>query len=96
MTGEEHEQMQEDDPEVVDDYLCAKMHLVDLAGSERMKRTKAVGDRLQEGIDINRGLLALGKVIGALVEGQKHIPYRDSKLTRWAHHSSNEKLRHIL
>ena len=36
-----------------------KLHLVDLAGSERQKRTKAEGKRLQEGIDINKGLLAL-------------------------------------
>ncbi|KAL4427717.1 hypothetical protein ABPG75_001806 [Micractinium tetrahymenae] len=63
-------------------YLCAKMHLVDLAGSERAKRTKAVGARLQEGININRGLLALGNVINALSEGKAHVPYRDSKLTR--------------
>ena len=31
------------------DHLCAKLHLVDLAGSERAKRTKADGQRLQEG-----------------------------------------------
>ncbi|KAG1655297.1 hypothetical protein FOA52_002456 [Chlamydomonas sp. UWO 241] len=65
-----------------DDYLCAKMHLVDLAGSERAKRTKAEGARLKEGIHINRGLLALGNVINSIVDKQKHIPYRDSKLTR--------------
>ena len=65
-----------------DDYLCAKMHLVDLAGSERAKRTKAEGARLKEGIHINRGLLALGNVINAIVDGAKHVPYRDSKLTR--------------
>lgn len=43
-----------DEGEGVDDdaYLCAKMHLVDLAGSERAKRTKAVGARLQEGINM--------------------------------------------
>lgn len=40
-----------------DEYLCAKIHLVDLAGSERAKRTKAEGQRLQEGIHINKGLL---------------------------------------
>lgn len=66
----------------VDAYLCAKMHLVDLAGSERAKRTKAQGQRLQEGININKGLLALGNVINALAEGKPHVPYRDSKLTR--------------
>ena len=58
------------------------MHLVDLAGSERAKRTKAEGARLKEGIHINRGLLALGNVINAIVDGAKHVPYRDSKLTR--------------
>jgi len=71
-----------DEEEVVDDYLCAKMHLVDLAGSERVKRTKAEGQRLQEGININKGLLALGNVICALSENKPHVPYRDSKLTR--------------
>ncbi len=52
------------------------------AGSERAKRTKAVGQRLLEGININKGLLALGNVINALSEGKQHVPYRDSKLTR--------------
>ncbi|XP_071745374.1 chromosome-associated kinesin KIF4A-like [Lepeophtheirus salmonis] len=69
------------------DVLVAKFHLVDLAGSERQKKTKATGERLKEGIDINKGLLALGNVIAALGEEKnsssyKHIPYRDSKLTR--------------
>lgn len=41
-----------------------------------------MGARLQEGININRGLLALGNVINALSEGKTHVPYRDSKLTR--------------
>jgi len=36
----------------------------------------------QEGIHINRGLLSLGNVINAIVDNHKHIPYRDSKLTR--------------
>ncbi|KAK2080230.1 hypothetical protein QBZ16_000083 [Prototheca wickerhamii] len=63
-------------------YLCAKLHLVDLAGSERAKRTGATGARLQEGIEINRGLSELGNVINALAEGKAHVPYRNSKLTR--------------
>jgi len=41
------------------------------------------GDRLKEGAKINLSLSALGNVISALVDGKgKHIPYRDSKLTR--------------
>ena len=46
--------------------VIARFHLVDLAGSERAKRTKAEGQRLKEGININKGLLALGNVISAL------------------------------
>jgi kinesin family protein 4/21/27 len=52
------------------------MHLVDLAGSERAKRTGAEGARLKEAININKGLLALAKVITALVDNQSHVPYR--------------------
>ncbi|NXG73574.1 KIF4 protein, partial [Baryphthengus martii] len=65
-------------------FRC-KLHLVDLAGSERQKKTKAEGDRLKEGININKGLLSLGNVISALGDENKKggfVPYRDSKLTR--------------
>ena len=59
------------------------MNLVDLAGSERQAKTGATGDRLKEATKINLSLSALGNVISALVDGKsKHIPYRDSKLTR--------------
>lgn len=64
----------------------SKFNFVDLAGSERQKRTKAEGQRLKEGIDINKGLLVLGNVISALGDpkkaGKSFVPYRDSKLTR--------------
>lgn len=63
---------------------------VDLAGSERLKKTGAEGARAREGIDINKGLLALGNVINALADEDRiqsgkqlgHVPYRQSKLTR--------------
>ena len=61
-----------------------KLHLVDLAGSERQKKTEAKGLRFTEAININLSLSALGNVINALTSNKKlkHIPYRDSKLTR--------------
>jgi len=59
-----------------------RMYLVDLAGSEILAKTGAQGQTLQEAKMINKSLSALGNVIKALTEGSKHIPYRDSKLTR--------------
>ncbi len=62
---------------------AGKLNLVDLAGSERQSKTNAEGQRLKEAQKINLSLSALGNVISALVDGKaKHIPYRDSKLTR--------------
>jgi hypothetical protein len=60
-----------------------KLNLVDLAGSERANKTGATGERMKEATKINLSLSALGNVISALVDGKtKHVPYRDSKLTR--------------
>ena len=57
--------------------------LVDLAGSEAVGKTNAFGAQLKEGNSINNSLSALRGVINALTEDKrKHIPYRDSKLTR--------------
>jgi kinesin family protein 5 len=55
---------------------------VDLAGSEKVKKTGATGQTLEEAKKINKSLSALGNVINALTSSEKHIPYRDSKLTR--------------
>lgn len=62
----------------------SKFHFVDLAGSERLKNTGAQGERAKEGISINAGLAALGKVISQLSSRQpgSHVSYRDSRLTR--------------
>ena len=59
-----------------------KLNLVDLAGSERVGKTNATGKTFDEGKKINLSLTALGSVIDALSSNRKHIPYKDSKLTR--------------
>lgn len=48
----------------------AKMSLIDLAGSERASVTNTKGERLREGANINRSLLALINVINALADAK--------------------------
>jgi len=64
----------------------SKLSLIDLAGSERAYKTDNRGQRLMEGRNINRSLLSLANCINALADRTKkdlkHVPYRDSKLTR--------------
>ncbi|WYZ34894.1 hypothetical protein EsH8_I_001170 [Colletotrichum jinshuiense] len=66
------------------------LSLIDLAGSEKAAESK---ERRTEGSHINKSLLTLGTVISKLSETKdkdgkaadkdgKHLPYRDSKLTR--------------
>ena len=63
--------------------LTGKLSLVDLAGSERTLATERKGSsRSVEGANINKSLLSLSSCIRALVEGKKHIPFRNSKLTQ--------------
>lgn len=60
-----------------------KLNLVDLAGSENIAKSGAKDRRAQEMANINKSLLTLGRVIQILSEkNSKHVPYRDSKLTR--------------
>ena len=60
----------------------ASLNLVDLAGSESVRKTDAAGERLTEGNNINKGLLALGNCISDICHKKVHIPYRDSYLTK--------------
>ena len=57
-------------------------HIIDLAGSESQKKAGVIGDRLKEAGANNISLLDLGRVIRAIINNVKHIPYRDSILTR--------------
>ncbi|KAG9886679.1 kinesin-domain-containing protein, partial [Aureobasidium melanogenum] len=66
--------------------LVSTLSLIDLAGSEKAAESK---ERRTEGGHINKSLLTLGTVIARLSgdkelaeKDQKHLPYRDSKLTR--------------
>lgn len=77
-------------PLVPGGVLVSTLSMIDLAGSERAAENK---ERRTEGAHINKSLLTLGTVIARLSgekdssgnptdkEG-KHLPYRDSKLTR--------------
>jgi hypothetical protein len=60
-----------------------KLNLIDLAGSERPAKSGAIDDpaRMKEATNINKSLSCLGDVIHALGAKQKHVPYRNSKLT---------------
>ena len=68
--------------------LDPTVNIIDLAGSERSDKTGATGERLQEGCNINKGLMVLGRVISLLADHaigknkQNQVPYRESNLTR--------------
>ncbi|CAK0736757.1 hypothetical protein CVIRNUC_000798 [Coccomyxa viridis] len=65
--------------------LRSRLNLVDLAGSERQKASGAANERLREASSINKSLSTLGHVIMSLADvqrgAQRHVPYRDSRLT---------------
>lgn len=70
---------------VVEQKTMATLSIIDLAGSERAAATTNMGQRMVEGANINKSLLALGNCINALCESGgaiRHVPYRNSKLTR--------------
>ena len=67
------------------------INLIDLAGSENSNKTGCIGQRLKEGSNINKSLLALSNVINKLSQNSGNnnsnsqnffVNYRDSKLTR--------------
>lgn len=60
----------------------SKLSFVDLAGSERLKNLEIENVKIKETANINKSLFCLGQIIYKLSEDKnKHIGYRDSKLT---------------
>ncbi|KAK0725248.1 kinesin [Lasiosphaeris hirsuta] len=76
--------MKDRNADINEPHTMATLSIIDLAGSERASATKNRGERLLEGANINKSLLALGGCINALCDPRKknHVPYRNSKLTR--------------
>lgn len=65
-----------------------RFYLVDLAGSERAGQYARNLEQLKEGVNINRSLSTLARVVGSLARGQgEHVPHRDSILT-WLLHDA--------
>ena len=62
--------------------LLARLHPCLSLGSERVGRSEATGDRLREAQHINKSLAALGDVMAALANKDRHVPFRNSKLTQ--------------
>jgi centromeric protein E len=58
------------------------LNLVDLAGSESAAKAGTKGMSMREGACINKSLGALKACIDKLRRGDKHVGYRNSKLTR--------------
>lgn len=70
---------------MIEQTTSASLNIIDLAGSERASATRNNGARMKEGANINKSLLALGNCINALCQSGgvvRHVPYRNSKLTR--------------
>ena len=68
---------------ITESSKTGKIYFVDLAGSEKMGKAGIEGNaQLKEAQNINKSIMTLGMVINALTKGAKHVPYRDSKLTR--------------
>lgn len=70
--------------EYCNQVMRGKLSLVDLAGSERASEANSGGQKLRDGANINRSLLALANCINALGKPQKkglaYVPYRNRYL----------------
>ena len=78
--------VQRHDPPTPETKDCESLiTIVDLAGSERQSKTDAQGAEFTQAKYINHSLLQLGRALNSFsgkTGGAKHVPLRDSKLTR--------------
>ncbi|KRX01192.1 P-loop containing nucleoside triphosphate hydrolase [Pseudocohnilembus persalinus] len=81
------------------EQIHSSLKIVDLAGSEKFKIPSYISQeekdiRVQELTSINGSLSALGNCIQALTDkNRKHIPFRNSKLTRILSESLSGQIR---
>ncbi|XP_014249429.1 kinesin-like protein KLP2 isoform X2 [Cimex lectularius] len=73
-----------------------KIDFIDLAGSENVVKSGISRGNFQETKNINKSLLALGRVIKGLNNNDKHIPFRESNLTRILKGSLNGNTKTIM
>ncbi|CAH2015198.1 unnamed protein product [Acanthoscelides obtectus] len=72
---------------------------MDLAGSERVSLTKAAGERLEEGANINKSLSVLGNVIREDIKGNVLLDAReavvDNVIKLWRNMMLGNKIRRV-
>ena len=76
--------------------VTSVLNLVDLAGSERLDAGHNKAERQKETQNINKSLTNLRNVITALAESKKHVPYRESVLTRLLQNSLEKKAKMLM
>jgi len=74
----------------------SQLQLVDMAGSERRSHHTFAGAALTEARTIGRSLDSFKSVISALTSAARHVPYRDSKITRLLRNSLGGRARCLI
>jgi hypothetical protein len=75
-----------------DKRTSSVLTFVDLAGSERPSRAHYLPN-IREASNINKSLTVLGRCFQAIQSCQRHVPFRDSKLTRLITTSLNKSIK---
>ena len=77
--------------------ISSQINLCDLAGSEKYDKSYKYNKfHLNELVNINKSLSALGNVINALTNKRSYIPFKDSKLTMLLQNSLGGNTRTVL